>query len=190
MLDQDPCAVIIETSIPVADILQSPSRRHSGRRAICIQMPMTLSILSFNFTQDNTMSQINRTPIYSEKWFDIMNPRIKICWKSPIFFPLLLIDDGLLSRIGPLEEKSPPLVLTIALQSKKNHLIHGPLRSKFYHDLSWHPMNHAIDRCFHRNSGSREEEGTRATAFFLNAFTRDLEGLENFNGINLLPDRY
>lgn len=49
-------------------------------------------------------------------------------------------------------------------------------------------MNHKIDRYFNRKVSSREEEGMRATAFFANAFTRDLEGLENFNGVNLQPD--
>lgn len=130
----------------------------------------------------------NRTSIYDKPMFDVLDSRLNIFWESPIFSPLPSIDSGFLSSTGPLEETSTPLVLTKALQSIASHLIHGPFQSRFPHHLSWHHMNSEIGRYFDRKPSSREEEGMRATAFFANAFTRDLEGLENFGEVGLQPD--
>lgn len=129
-----------------------------------------------------------RTPVYATPRLDVINSRLNIFWESPIFSPIPSINNGLLSSTGPLEEKSTPLVLTTALQSIANHLIYGPFSSKLAHHLSWHHMNNQIDKYFDQESGSREAEGMRATAFFANAFTRDLEGLENFGEVGLQPD--
>lgn len=129
-----------------------------------------------------------RTSVYDISSLDVMNSRLNIFWVSRIFSPIPSIDKVLLSSTGPLEEKSTPLVLTTALQSIANHLIYGIFSSKFAHHLSWHHMNSKIDKYFDQESGSREAEGMRATAFFANAFTRDLEGLENFGEVELQPD--
>lgn len=126
--------------------------------------------------------------VYDISNFDLVDLRLRIFWESPIFSPLPSPGKGFLSSTGPLEEKSAPLVLTTALQSIANHLIHGPFPTQFPHPLPWHHMNSKIDRYFNRKTSTREEEGMRATAFFANAFTRDLEGLEDFGDIGLQPD--
>lgn len=120
--------------------------------------------------------------------FDVTDSRLRIKWESPIFSPLPFIDTGYLSSIGPLEEKCVPLELTSALQSIAHHLLHGPYPSSIASPLPWHPMNAKVDRYLNRKIVSREEQGMRATALFSNAFTRDLEGLDNFGYFPLQAD--
>lgn len=120
--------------------------------------------------------------------FDVSSTRLRIFWESPILSPLPSADGGFLSSTGPLEERSVPLVLTRALQSIAHHLIHGPFPTRFPCPLPWHSMNQRVNEYFNRETTTCNEEGMRATAFFANAFTRDLEGLDNFGGIGLLPD--
>ena len=119
---------------------------------------------------------------------DVAHSRIRIFWESPIFSPLPSPDNGLLSSTGDLEESSIPLILTRALHSIAHHLIHGPFPTRFPYPLPWHHMNRKIGNFFDKKTRICEDKGMRATAFFANAFTRDLEGLEDLGVIGLLSD--
>ncbi len=119
---------------------------------------------------------------------DVAYSRVRIFWESPIFSPLPSPDNGLLSSTGDLEESSIPLILTRALHGIAHHLIHGPFPARFPYPLPWHHMNRRIGNYFDKKNGICEDKGMRATAFFANAFTRDIEGLEDLGVIGLLSD--
>lgn len=117
---------------------------------------------------------------------EVFNSGLRIYGESGIFSPFPSSDSGLLSSVGSLEETAAPLILTPALQSISYVLAQGPFAGPMPKTLfSWHEMGGKVRRYFKLAGMGMEDKCMRASAFFANAFTRDLDGLDAFGPIEL-----
>lgn len=115
---------------------------------------------------------------------NLFDSRLKVYWESGTFSSIPNPRVGLLSSDGPLEEAMVPHILTCTLQSIAHILIMGPLsKSTPQTGFGWHDMDRGIARYFASND---EDVSMRACAFFSNAFTRDIEGLDDLSHMELL----
>jgi hypothetical protein len=115
--------------------------------------------------------------------YKVFHFRLCIVWESPIFSPFQS-ESGLLSSLGPLEETSAPLILTKSLQSIAHLLVFGPFATKPTAPFAFHAMSSQENRYFLQKD---VDQCMRATAFFANAFTRDLPDPDAFGDFGLLP---
>jgi hypothetical protein len=114
----------------------------------------------------------------------VLDSRLRIYWESGIFSTLPNSTTGLLSSAGPLEETPAARVLTSALQSIAHFLSMGPFAKPVPEGLfGWHDMGWELGGYF---APGREDACMRACAFFANAFTRDVDWLEDlgFQGLS------
>ncbi len=123
---------------------------------------------------------------FSSSTASAVDSRLRIYWESGIFSALPASDTGALSSVGPLEETAAPLILTSALQSVAHVLAAGPFSKPLPKGLfGWHDMGGKLRNYF---GPGREDICMRACAFFANAFTRDVEGLEDLSFMGLPED--
>jgi hypothetical protein len=122
----------------------------------------------------------------SSSWSDVISSRITIFWESAIFSHFPSSDTGYLSSDGPLEDSPAPLILTTAIQSIAYSLVHGPFVKCTPKPLfGWHGMGNELRGYFQSGGVEIEDRCMRASAFFANAFTRDVEGLDAFGDVEL-----
>jgi hypothetical protein len=114
--------------------------------------------------------------------YKLFHSRLRIVWESPIFSPFQS-ESGQLSSVGPLEETSAPLILTKTLQSIAHLLVFGPIATKSTAPFAFHSMGPQENRYFLQKDA---DQCMRATAFFANAFTRDLPDPDAFRDFGLL----
>jgi len=114
-----------------------------------------------------------------------VDTRFKVYWESVTFSPFPQYDTGAMSSVGPLEETAAPLILNSVVQSLAHVLLFGPFESKRakgvfgWHDMGWKTANYFRKQLDARGKVD-EDVAMRATAFFSNGFTRDIEGLDAF----------